>query len=156
MWQMYKKRKEEQLKPSLDPPILAWEICWFTNLCFFDCCCSLVIQHCLLLVCLSDCCFVYLCACFCVCVCIPACRHGMFGERKCETDSYDSYFNLFREYCCTGAVHWVAPACQVCLIMQKEQKNALQMSEFLPKETEIWQTSSTLREQWCKIHYCQM
>lgn len=102
--------------------------------------------------------FRLLCVCVClrVCVCIPACRHVMFGERKCETDSYDSYFNLFREYCCTGAVHWVAPACQVCLIMQKEQKNALQMSEFLPKETEIWQTSSTLREQWCKIPFCQM
>lgn len=102
--------------------------------------------------------FVHLCVCVClrVCVCTPACRHVMFGERKCESDSYDSYFNLFREYFCTGAVHWVAPACQVCLIMQKEQKNALQMSEFLPKETEIWQTSSTLRELWCKIHFCQM
>lgn len=76
-----------------------------------------------------------------MCVPVQACLHErvrvMFGERKCETDSHDSYFNLFREYRYTGAVHWVAPACQVCLIMQKEQKNALQMSDFLPKETKL-------------------
>lgn len=75
-------------------------------------------------------------------------------ERERETDPYDSYFNLFREYCCTGAFHWVAPACQVCLIMQKEQKNALQMSDCVPIETEIWQTPWTRREQRCKIHFC--
>lgn len=92
---------------------------------------------------------------FCMRVCVPgqALLRVMFGERKRKTDSHDSYFNLFREYCCTGAVHWVAPACQVCLIMQKEQKNALQTSDFLPKETKLWQTSWTLREQWCKPHF---
>lgn len=77
----------------------------------------------------------------CVCVTVQALLRGrvrvMFGERKRKTDSHDSYFNLFREYCCTGGVHWVAPACQVCLIMQKELKNALQMSDFLPKETKL-------------------
>ena len=152
MWQIYNNnKKKETLKPSLDPSILAWGICCFLNLCFFDCCCSLVIRRCLL-VGLWVCCFA------CVCVCVPVGAHlrervrAMFGERTREPDSHDSYFNLFREYCCTGAVHWVAPACQVCLIMQKEQKNALQMSDFLPKE--LWQTFWTLRERWCKPHFC--
>lgn len=70
--------------------------------------------------------------CPCVCVCLRESER----KRERESDPYDSYFNLFWEYC-TGAVHWVAPACQVCLIMQKEQKNALQMSDCVPVETEI-------------------
>lgn len=135
----------------MDPSILAWGISCSMNLCFFDCCCSLVIRRCLL-VCLWVCCFA------CVCVFgIPSTSVwvcDVWRERKHETDLHDNYFNLFREYFCTGAVHWAAPACQVCLIMQNEQKNALQMSDFVPKDTKLWQTSWTLRERWCKPNFC--
>lgn len=130
------------LRLSSDPFIEVREICCFINLCLFESCLSPVVWARL---CLCVCVLELGCvrACMRVCVCV----WERETEQESETDSYDSYFNLFWEYCCTGAVHWVTPACQVCLIMQKEQKNALQMSDCLPIETEIWQTPWTLREQ---------